>query len=188
MSIYLVLFIAIALGIDAFAVSFAAGAYYGKASNRQKFRLSFHFGLFQFLMPVIGWFGGREIVKLIEKYDHWLAFLILLFIGGKMIWDSLRNNNVAIKNDISKGLALITLSIATSIDALAVGFSMGIVHSEIILPSIIIGIIAASMSLIGIKLGETLSSYFGKKITIFGGIVLIIIGFQILLEHLKVFN
>ena len=176
--------IAFALAIDAFAVSFAAGAYFGRATQRQKFRLSFHFGLFQFLMPIIGWIAGSEVVKIIENFDHWLALLILVIIGGKMIFDSIANGTHVLNKDISKGLSLINLSIATSLDALAVGFSLGIVNSDIIIPSIIIGIVAASMSLVGIKSGEKLSSFFGRKIAIIGGIVLILIGLHIVLDHL----
>src|SRR3989339_1972655 len=99
MTLTSIIFIALALAIDAFAVSFAAGSYFGRATVRQKFRLSFHFGLFQFFMPVIGWFAGKEIVKLIENYDHWLAFLILICIGGKMIFDSLSAEKDVLKKD-----------------------------------------------------------------------------------------
>lgn len=186
MNLYYIFFIAFALGIDAFAVSFSAGAFFVKATKRQRFRLSFHFGLFQFFMPIIGWFAGKEIVKYIEQFDHWVALLILSIIGIKMISDTIKNDNSKIKKDISKGWTLISLSIATSIDALAVGFSLGLVKSDIILPGIIIGIIAAIMSLIGIKMGETLSNVFGQKISIFGGIILILIGIDIVLQHLSI--
>ncbi|ROL57499.1 manganese efflux pump [Bacteroidetes/Chlorobi group bacterium ChocPot_Mid] len=185
MEFYLIILIAFALAIDAFAVSFAAGSFYGKATKRQKFRLSFHFGLFQFFMPILGWLAGSEIVKIVENYDHWIALLILIVIGGKMIIDSLSQNDNKVQNDITKGFSLVNLSIATSIDALAVGFSLGIVNSDIIIPSIIIGIVASTMSLLGIKAGESLSHIFGRKISIFGGIVLILIGFHILFKHLQ---
>ncbi|MFH1051050.1 MAG: manganese efflux pump MntP family protein [bacterium] len=185
MEIYLVILIAFALAIDAFAVSFAAGTYFGKATSRQKFRLSFHFGLFQFLMPILGWIAGSEVVKIIEKYDHWVAFVILVIIGGKMIFDALMNGTNVLTKDITKGFSLINLSVATSIDALAVGFSLGIVNSEIIFPSIVIGVVASSMSLIGIKAGEKLSSFFGRKIAVLGGVVLILIGIHIIFNHLN---
>ena len=180
-----IILIALALGIDAFAVSFSAGAFFGKSTGRQKFRLSFHFGLFQFFMPIIGWAAGKSIVDYISVYDHWIAFAILLLIGGKMIYDSLTGGEELIDKDISKGLTLISLSLATSIDALAVGFSLGIIDGFIFIPSLIIGIVAATMSLIGIKLGEKMSELFGNKIAIFGGIVLIAIGLHIVLEHLE---
>ena len=170
--------------MDAFAVSFAGGAYFGKATVRQKFRLSFHFGLFQFLMPVIGWIAGTKVVAITHDYDHWIAFIILLIIGIKMIKDSVKGEDQIIAKDISKGMSLLTLSIATSMDALAVGFSFGIMNNDIILPGLIIGVVASIMSLIGIKLGEYMSAQFGKKIGIAGGIILIIIGLNILREHL----
>ncbi len=186
MSIYYIFFIALALAIDAFAVSFSAGTYFTKATNRQKFRLSFHFGLFQFMMPIIGWFAGKEIVKYIGKYDHWVALMILTAIGIKMIYDAIKSDGSVLKKDISKGWTLISLALATSIDALAVGFSLGLIKSEIVVPSIIIGVVASIMSLIGIKMGESLSNIFGSKISIFGGIVLILIGVDIVLQHLSI--
>lgn len=186
MSIWQIFFIAVALGIDAFAVAVGAGSYFGNTSSRQKFRLSFHFGLFQFLMPVIGWIAGAEIVGVIADYDHWVAFLILAFIGGKMIKESFSDSEATITADITRGMSLISLSVATSIDALAVGFSIGIIGGNIILPSIIIGLTAAAMTLVGIKFGEKLSERFGSRITFAGGVVLIIIGLNIVFEHLEV--
>lgn len=185
MNIITIIIIALALAIDAFAVSFSAGAYFGKADLHQRFRLSFHFGLFQFLMPIIGWFAGNEIVEYISEYDHWVAFVILLIIGIKMIWDAFNSNNEKIRQDITKGWSLVSLSVATSIDALAVGFSLGIINSSIFFPSIVIGIVAAGLSLLGIKLGEVISSKFGGKISFIGGVVLILIGLNIIAEHLN---
>jgi manganese efflux pump family protein len=185
MNIYVIIFIAFALAIDAFAVSLGAGAYFKQTTLRQKFRLSFHFGLFQFLMPIIGWLAGAEISKYIENYDHWIALGILSFIGLNMIRNALKNAEERIDKDITKGLSLISLSIATSIDALAIGFGVGVINESIIFPAIIIGIIAASMSLAGIKLGEILSLKFGKIMEIIGGCILILIGINIVLEHLK---
>jgi len=187
MNYYFVILIAFALAMDAFAVSMAGSAYMGKASRRQKFRLSFHFGLFQFLMPIIGWFFGTSIVDINKSFDHWLAFIILLSVGLKIIYDSFKPETERIIKDISKGYSLVTLSVATSIDALAVGFSFGIMGTDIILPSIIIGVVASSMSLIGIKLGEELSHRFGEKAAIAGGVILIFIGLNILREHLEWF-
>ncbi len=169
--------------MDAFAVSIAAAAYFGKATKRQKFRLSFHFGLFQFLMPLIGWFLGSRIERYIAEIDHWIAFGILAAIGLKMCYDAF-NEEETVNKDISKGWSLVMLSIATSIDALAVGFSFGVINAGIFLPAVIIGIVAAAMSLLGIKLGEILSVKFGSKFALAGGIILIIIGLNILREHL----
>ncbi|MFA6571834.1 MAG: manganese efflux pump MntP family protein [Bacteroidota bacterium] len=186
MSIGYIILIAFALAMDAFAVAVGAGSYYGKTTRRQKFRLSFHFGLFQFLMPLIGWLAGSEIVRFIDKYDHWIAFLILGVIGGKMIETGIKKKDESVSKDISKGAAMVTLSVATSIDALAVGFSLGILESQIIFPSIIIGIVAAGMTLLGIFIGEKLKSRLGDKISIAGGVVLILIGLHIVLSHLHI--
>lgn len=183
-----IIFIAFALAIDAFAVSLAAGSYFGRANGHQKFRLSFHFGLFQFMMPIIGWFAGSEIVSVIEDFDHWIAFAILLIIGAKMIKDSISGEEGRINKDISKGFSLINLSIATSIDALAVGFGIGILQGDILFPSIVIGIVAASMSLLGIKLGERISHKFGGRVAAFGGAILILIGTNIVFEHLELYG
>lgn len=186
MNYFSIILIAIALGIDAFAVSLAGGSFFGKATARQRFRLSFHFGLFQFFMPIIGWFIGKEIVDLVKHFDHWVALIILSIIGIKMIFDGLKTDDVQFEQkDISKGLTLISLAFATSIDALAVGFSFGIVNSDIIIPCLIIGVTASVMSLIGIKLGEVLSVKFGSRFAIVGGVILILIGLNILNEHLN---
>jgi putative Mn2+ efflux pump MntP len=187
MEIFYIIPIAFALAIDAFAVSVAAGSYFGKTSSRQKFRLSFHFGLFQFAMPIAGWFAGAEIVGILADFDHWLAFGILAAIGGKMLADSFSSKTDIIDKDITRGLTLVGLAVATSIDALAVGFGMGIIQAEILFPSIIIGIVAAAMSLIGIKFGEKLSLRFGKRLQALGGIVLILIGMEIVAEHIGLF-
>ena len=98
-----IIFIAIALGIDAFSVSVAGGSYFGRASARQKFRLSFHFGLFQFLMPIAGWLAGSGFVRYMEAYDHWIAFAILAVVGGKMLKDGIENKDEKVRKDISKG-------------------------------------------------------------------------------------
>jgi manganese efflux pump family protein len=186
MNIYLILTLAFALAIDAFAVALGAGSFYGRTSRRQKFRLSFHFGLFQFLMPLLGWLAGKSIVEFVSNFDHWIACIILTIIGVNMIRESFNDNNEGIIKDITKGMSLISLSVATSIDALAIGFSIGVIGGEILFPSIIIGIVAAGMTLIGIKFGEKLSAKFGKRVSILGGIALILIGAQIVLNHLGI--
>ncbi|MBD3290392.1 manganese efflux pump, partial [candidate division KSB1 bacterium] len=138
MNIASILGIAFALALDAFAVSVAAAAYSGGLGGRQKFRLSFHFGLFQFYMPLLGWLAGSTIVRYVSQYDHWIAFAILAVIGIKMIADGRHPEISQISKDITRGWALVTLSVATSIDALAVGFSIGIIKDHIFFPAIII--------------------------------------------------
>ena len=186
MSFFLILSIAFALSLDAFSAALAAAAFLGKVNVRQKFRLSFHFGLFQFLMPLIGWAGGTSIVHRIEKFDHWIAFSLLFIVGIKMIIDSQHTELQQLTKDVSKGWSLVSLSVATSIDALAVGFSFGIINARIVLPAIIIGIVASAMTLLGIRIGSFLSAKFGVRVSVIGGMVLIGIGVHIVLDHLSI--
>lgn len=178
--------IAFALAMDAFSVSIGAGAYFRKTSRHQKFRLSFHFGLFQFLMPILGWLAGKQIVGIVKNYDHWIAFVILCLLGGKMLLDNWKSQTELVTEDITRGWKLIGLSIATSLDALAVGFSISLLGRQIFIMSIVIGLVAFGMSLLGIFLGERLSFHFGRWAGSFGGVILILIGMQIVLHHLEV--
>jgi manganese efflux pump family protein len=182
MTLYEIFIIAFALALDAFAVAIAAGTFFGKVTRRQNFRLSFHFGLFQFLMPIIGWLCGSELVRFIADYDHWIAFFVLSAIGCRMIYNAV-NLNQNISKDISRGWSLVGLSVATSLDALAVGFSLGIIQQEIVFPSIIIGLVASSMTIIGLKSGEKLSQKYGIRAQTLAGLVLIGIGIKIVFDH-----
>jgi putative Mn2+ efflux pump MntP len=174
--------IAVALGIDAFAVSMSAGVYLVCANARQTFRLSFHFGLFQFFMPILGWLAGAEIADIIRDVDHWVAFGLLALIGGKMIKESLHETERLMK-DVTRGWSLAALSVATSIDALAVGFSLSLIGARIVIPAVFIGVVASLMSLVGVRLGERVSGLFGRRVEFVGGVVLILIGVRIVLEH-----
>lgn len=179
-----IIIIAISLAMDAFAVCISAASTGMISDRRAIFRLSFHFGLFQFLMPVIGWFIGLKILAYIVFIDHWIAFALLAYVGGKMIQESQNKDEQFQKSNPSKGMNLVILSVATSIDALAVGLSIGILNLEIWYPSFLIGIITAGISLIGIHLGQKLGKRFGKRMEFIGGIVLIFIGLRILITHL----
>jgi putative Mn2+ efflux pump MntP len=179
-----VLLIALGLAMDAFAVALGVGATYKKVWFRPGFRLSFHFGLFQFLMPVIGWEAGTTIVRFISGYDHWVAFGLLAYIGSRMIWESFQNENDHPRSDPTRKGTLVMLAIATSIDALAVGLSLAVLHVPILYPSIVIGIVAAGMTVLGLALGRQLSIRFGKRMELVGGLVLLGIGLRILFSHL----
>ncbi len=185
MNIPNIIFIAVALAMDAFAVSIATGVSLKSVSIRQRFRLSWHFGLFQALMPVIGWYCGISIYHHIEKYDHWVAFGLLAFVGLFMIKEFFYGDDTKLKADPTRGYTLIILSISTSIDALAVGISMAMLKVTIIFPAIIIGLVAALFTLIGLELGSKIGlksrlSHFAQLI---GGIILLLIGLNILYEH-----
>lgn len=178
-----VILIALALSIDAFAVSVAAAAAGRLAGTRASVRLSFHFGLFQFLMPVLGWSAGISLAPFIAPIDHWIAFVLLVFVGGRMIRAGGGSPGES-SEDPSKGLTLVALSTATSIDALAVGLSLAVLGIEIWVPSTIIGIITACISFAGVILGGKLNARFGRQAEIVGGVVLILIAIRIVVSHL----
>jgi putative Mn2+ efflux pump MntP len=179
-----IILIAFGLALDAFAVSVGAGIALGKVTFKQAFRMSFHFGLFQFLMPVIGWLAGRSVRDLIAGPDHWVAFGLLAFVGGKMIWEGLHRCEGEKRGDPTRGATLILLSFATSIDALAVGLSLAFISVAILYPAVVIGLVAAALTALGINLGKKIGERFSHGVEVLGGIVLIGIGAKILLEHL----
>lgn len=185
MSFITILGLALGLAMDAFAVSIAVGSRLDRIAPRPLFRLSFHFGLFQFMMPIIGWFVGSQIARYIRHYDHWLAFLLPAYIGIKMIRESRKHDEKRESlTDLTSKWSLIILSVATSIDALAIGFSMALLNVAILFPSVIIGIVAAAMTAVGMVFGRKLGARFGKKMEFVGGLILIAIGISIVVGHL----
>ena len=185
MDLFTLLSLSVALAIDAFAVALAAGAVLDPFAERRWFRLGFHFGLFQALMPIIGWLAGRSIHHWISAYDHWVAFCLLVIIGGKMIYEALKTDEKkTFIRDPSRGWTLVILSIATSIDALAVGFSLALMDGSIWFASLVIGIVAAVLTVAGLILGRKIGSFWGPRAEIIGGVVLCLIGLKILLDHL----
>jgi manganese efflux pump family protein len=179
-----VLIIAVGLAMDAFAVALGTGASGYIRDRRAAFRVSFHFGLFQFLMPVIGWLLAKSVQSHIESVDHWLAFLLLTFIGGRMILEGRGPVQRSYLGDPSRGISLVALSLATSIDALAVGLSLAFLGTDIWWPSIAIGIVTGSLSLVGVRMGNKLGEYLGKHMEIAGGLILLAIGGHMLITHL----
>lgn len=179
-------FLAIALAMDAFAVAVASGMVLATVGLRQTFRLSWHFGLFQALMPVIGWFLGQSVHAYIKDYDHWVAFALLTYIGVKMIRESFAEDELRHRVDPTRGWALVVLSVATSIDALAVGLSLSMLRLSIWFPALVIGLVAAVFTGIGLHLGRTVSRArrLGRVAEWGGGTVLIAIGGRILWTHL----
>jgi len=184
MNLVTIFLIAVGLGVDAFSVAIGIGATNDKKSWGPVLRLAAAFGLFQFVMPIIGWLAGLTVVKIIASFDHWIAFVLLVLVGGKMLWEGFEEESDEEKADQTRGWPLLMLSIATSIDALAVGFSFSILKNQILLPAVIIGIVCFLMTVIGMIFGKVLAKIFGKKVEIFGGLVLIGIGIKILIDHL----
>jgi manganese efflux pump family protein len=179
-----ILVIAVGLSMDAVAVSLAASASNRARGARATFRLSFHFGLFQFLMPVIGWALGASVAPYIESIDHWIAFALLALVGGHMIWAAVGGVEADSGRDPSRGTTLILLSIATSIDALAIGLTLAMLGNGIWFASIVIGLVTAGLSLLAVLLGSRVGRAVGSRMEIVGGLALIAIGFKILADHL----
>ena len=185
--------IAVALAMDAFAVSLSTGIRLRCISLAQTIRMAGFFGVFQFLMPVLGWLMGFKAQKYIEAYDHWLAFILLIFVGGKMLkesWDNRGKDAEACTTECDPTLGgnMWLLAIATSLDALAVGLSLALLSIEVWTPSIVIGIVCFILSAIGMHLGKLVCSMpgldsLGNKANAIGGLVLVAIGIKILHEH-----
>ena len=183
MSLVTIFFLAVGLGVDAFSVAIGIGATNDKKSWAPVLRLAAAFGIFQFVMPIIGWLAGLTVVEIIASFDHWIAFALLALVGGKMIWEGFEKESDVGKADQTRGWPLLMLSIATSIDALAVGFSFSVLKNPILFPAVIIGIVCFVMTTVGMIFGKVLAKLFGKKVEIFGGLVLIAIGVKILVDH-----
>ena len=183
MSFITLIIIAVGLGMDAFSVAIAAGASASNLTFRSAFRLAFHFGIFQFMMPIIGWAAGLTLANMIDTYDHWVAFGLLGCVGGNMIRESFARGDESLVNDPTKGMSLVMLSVATSIDALAVGLSFALLKVRIYYASIVIGFVAFAMTMVGVFFGKKLGRLFGKEVGLLGGLILIAIGIKILFDH-----
>jgi len=173
--------IAVGLAMDAFAVSISAGMTVSPITLRHVFRLAFHFGLFQFLMPIVGWAAGQQIAGYLHTYNAWIAFALLVYVGGKMIWEGWHAEDAESRADPTRGMMLVTLCIATSIDALAVGVSMALVGVSVWVPAVVIGIVTGSLTAMGVALGSRLGKACGRWAEVGGGCVLLLIGVRILM-------
>jgi manganese efflux pump family protein len=187
MSIFEILFLAFALSADAFTVSLGAGASGTTQDTRSMVRLSFHLGLFQFLMPILGWMAGISIVQYVKAFDHWIAFTLLCWVAFHLIQSAGQSENANYKNDPSRGSYMVMLSVATSLDALAIGMSLALVDIVIWYPAVIIGIVTGITSFIGILLGKKLSRKIGKRAVNVGAALLILIGIRIVLDHVSLY-
>jgi len=188
MDLISIIFIAFGLAMDAFAVSITCGFTISSPKRWKALKIAFSFGFFQALMPIIGWLAGKTLSIYIKQFDHWVAFGLLTFIGIRMIYkaaDTKTDYKTIV--DPSNNPMLLMLSIATSIDALAVGVTFAFLHVNIFLPVLIIGIITFFISTFGLLIGHKLGDYLGKRFEIIGGFVLIGIGIKILIEHLNIF-
>ena len=184
MNLQLIIPIALALAMDAFGVAMAIGAAVKRVRVRHALIVGTWFGVFQAVMPLAGWFCGMTMKSVIHGVDHWIAFALLVFIGCKMIYESFKMESIEKKTDPMNPRVLFILAVATSIDALAVGMSFAMIAVPIVGPAVIIGVTAFTISAVGVWIGDRLGRFFEKKVEIFGGIVLIVIGLKILISHL----
>lgn len=173
--------IAVGLAMDAFAVSVAGGAGGRLGSPRPAVRLAFHLGLFQGLMPILGWGLGAQAVRWVGGWAAWIAFGLLAFIGVRMIVAAIRKDETAPHDvpDPSRGWTMVGLSVATSIDAMAVGVSLAMLGVSIWQPAVIIGVVTAAISLVGIVLGDRVGRRWGATVEVLGGVLLVAIGVRI---------
>jgi putative Mn2+ efflux pump MntP len=182
-----IIIIAFGLAMDCFAVSIAIGATNPKIALGKALEIALFFGLFQGLMPVVGWLLGLSFMEYIKNVDHWVAFGIFVLIGGRMIIESFKKSTERKTVNIQKALIIIVLAIATSIDALVVGISFVFLSVFILKATIIIGVITFFVTLPGFYTGKKFGSAYGRKAELLGGIVLLAIGTKILSEHLEIF-
>jgi putative Mn2+ efflux pump MntP len=175
---------AVSLAMDAAAVCLGVGATPYGGHWRARFRLSFHFGLFQFLMPVLGWWIGTAVEQWVKSVDHWIALGLLVLVGGRMMREGLNEDQETHASDPSRGASLVMLSVATSIDAMAVGLSLAFLGNGIWAPAATIGVITGLLSLAAMHLGARMGQRGGKRMEVVGGAVLCLIGLRILWSHL----
>ncbi|KPL19270.1 MAG: hypothetical protein AMJ92_03750 [candidate division Zixibacteria bacterium SM23_81] len=179
-----ILFIAFGLAMDALAVSITSGIAIKRLRIGHALRIGLFFGSFQAAMPVIGWLAGMSLKDFISGVDHWVAFGLLSLIGGKMAYESLQMESQKKEMNPLDVYVLLILSVATSIDALAVGVSFAFINIAIITPAILIGLVTFLLSFLGAFIGNRLGHFFENKIELVGGFILIAMGIKILLEHL----
>ncbi|MBF0122760.1 MAG: manganese efflux pump [Candidatus Omnitrophica bacterium] len=183
MSFLVIFATAVGLAMDAFAVAIASGAS-GGLRLADAFRIGGSFGFFQMMMPILGWLLGKSLERFMVSFDHWVAFGLLVFIGLKMIHEFTLPECERSSEQMTKR-RLFFLSIATSIDALAVGVSFAVIDYPIFISSVIIGVVTFLIATAGVLIGRVCCCVWGKRAELAGGIILILIGLKILLEHLK---
>lgn len=176
--------ISVGLAMDAFAVSLGVGTAGEISDRRGKLRLAAHFGIFQSGMTALGWVVGSTVIKYVEGFDHWIALVLLLYIGVNLIRSGLSKDEKAFREDPSTGKTLVVLSLATSIDAFAVGLTIALINVPVLMTILMIGLITLGLSLIGLFTGARLGELFGKRMEILGGLILIGIGVRIVITHL----
>ena len=179
-----IIVIALGLAMDAFAVSIVTGSVYRELHIRHVLRMALFFGGFQAIMPIVGFLAGLSLKGYIAAWDHWIAFGLLSLVGGKMILEAFKISSTEKRQDPSSLLVLLALSVATSIDALAVGVTLSLLTASIALAVTIIGLITFGLSYAGVAIGKRFGHFFESRIEVLGGLILIAIGTKILIQHL----
>jgi putative Mn2+ efflux pump MntP len=180
---YSIVLVAIGLAMDVFSVATVTGFILKKVTLNQASRMSVSFGSFHVVMPLIGWSLGATIVRFVADYDHWVAFLLLAFVGGRMIYGATKDTKIE-GSKIFNGLNLLLFSVAVSIDALAIGLTFYLEAVAILLPVLIAGLTAVLFTLLGLFLGSKTGHLFGRNVEIIGGLILIAIGLRIVATHM----
>jgi putative Mn2+ efflux pump MntP len=184
MSLITIIIIAVGLAMDAFAVSIVSGSAYRQLQLKHALRTAFFFGAFQAFMPLLGALAGLGLKDYIAKYDHWIAFGLLSAVGGKMLYESFKIKSAKENFNPSNIFILLVLSVATSIDALAIGVTLPLITSSIAAAVIIIGLVTFALSYLGVFIGKKFGHFFESKIEAIGGLILFGLGLKILIEDL----
>ena len=183
MDFYALLIIAVALAMDATAVSIGVGAAMRTWQLRSISRLSFHFGIFQFFMPMLGWLVGSSVSSILQRFDHWIAFGLLSIVAGHMVYEAIHEDKVN-TTDSTSGIRMIVLSVATSIDAFAIGITFVALNIPILFPCIVIGLICMALSFVGGLIGYKTKKLLGKAAQLFGALILFLVGLRIIITHI----
>lgn len=181
-----IILIGISLSVDSFSVGFSIGAIQKQFSVKEWLKIALFMSFFQAFFPLLGWFAGMGIKGIIENYDHWISFILLVIVGGKMIKDGFKNQDTETCTNYSNTWIIIGLSIATSIDALIVGLSFGMLNTSPYLPVLIFGICTFAFVNLALYLGKHIGHRINFRFEIIGGLALIAIGVKILYEHLYI--
>lgn len=179
------LLLSVGLAMDAFSVATVTGFGLPHVDYSDASRLSVSFGLFHVFMPVLGWLAGNTVMLIISRYDHWLAFLLLLLVGGRMIFEAVTDGSPVDPSRVLGGLNIILFSLAVSIDSMAVGLSFSLERIAIMVPSIVMGLVTALFTFVGLAIGNKTGRSFGRNAQIVGGVILILIGARIVLTHMS---
>ncbi|MBD3171161.1 manganese efflux pump [Candidatus Bathyarchaeota archaeon] len=185
MDIYALILLSVGLAMDAFSVALVAGFGLGKVKLVDMARVSSSFGVAHIVMPILGWFMGSTIIGFIQRWDHWVAFILLAFVGGRMIQEGFDEDSEEINAcDLLNFTSLVMFTVAVSIDALAVGLSFSLQELSIWVPSLYMGAGTLIFTFIGLTIGNKTGARFGKKAQIVGGLILILIGLRVVVTHI----